>query len=157
MGRLRHDPSPVAQAEASATYNMIVEGVLAETGYHAYDTLLRRRGIMPGMQRVVGHLRRDESRHLAYGVFLLSRLVAEHGDPVWDAVQARLEALLEPAMGMIAEIFAAYEVMPFGLRMEEFADFALAQFGRRVARLERARGQTLAQVYGERLETEEAG
>ncbi|HEV2735204.1 MAG TPA: R2-like ligand-binding oxidase [Longimicrobiaceae bacterium] len=155
MGRLRHDPSPVAQAEASVTYNMIVEGVLAETGYHAYDTLLRRRGIMPGMQRVVGHLRRDESRHLAYGVFLLSRLVAEHGDPVWEAVQARLEALLEPAMGMIAEIFAAYPVMPFGLRMEEFADFALAQFGRRMARLERARGQTLAQVYGERLESED--
>jgi ribonucleoside-diphosphate reductase beta chain len=155
MGRLRHDPSPVAQAEASVTYNMIVEGVLAETGYHAYDTLLRRRGIMPGMQRVVGHLRRDESRHLAYGVFLLSRLVAEHGDPVWNAVQARLEALLEPAMGMIAEIFAAYPAMPFGLRMEEFADFALAQFGRRVARLERARGQTLAQVYGERLESED--
>jgi ribonucleoside-diphosphate reductase beta chain len=107
------------------------------------------------MQRVVGHLRRDESRHLAYGVFLLSRLVAEHGDPVWNAVQARLEALLEPAMGMIAEIFAEYPVMPFGLRMEEFADFALAQFGRRVARLERARGQTLAQVYGERLESED--
>jgi ribonucleoside-diphosphate reductase beta chain len=157
MGRLRHDPSPVAQAEASVTYNMIVEGVLAETGYHAYDTLLRRRGIMPGMQRVVGHLRRDESRHLAYGVFLLSRLVAEHGDPVWEAVQARLEALLEPAMGVVAEIFAAYPgPVPFGLRVEEFADFALAQFGRRVARLERARGQTLAQVYGERLETEDA-
>ncbi|HEX2092483.1 MAG TPA: R2-like ligand-binding oxidase [Longimicrobiaceae bacterium] len=156
MERLRTDPSPVAQAEASVTYNMIVEGVLAETGYYAYDILLQRNGIMPGMQRVVGHLRRDESRHLAYGVFLLSRLVAEHGEPVWEAIQRRLDALLEPAMGTIAEIFAAYgEHVPFGLQMEEFAEFALAQFGKRVTRLERARGQSLAEVYRARLETEE--
>ena len=33
LARLRHDASPQAQAEASVTYNMIVEGVLAETGY----------------------------------------------------------------------------------------------------------------------------
>jgi ribonucleoside-diphosphate reductase beta chain len=155
MGRLRVDASPAAQATASVTYNMIVEGVLAETGYHAYDRLLQRNGLMPGMQQVVTHLRRDEARHIAYGVYLLSRLVAEHGDPVWEAVEARLEQLLEPALGVVGELFAAYDEMPFGLRLEEFSDFALSQFGKRVARLERARGQTLAQVDGERLETEE--
>lgn len=154
MDRLRTDASPRAQAAASATYNMIVEGVLAETGYHAYDQLLRRNGLMPGMQQVVTHLRRDESRHIAYGVYLLSRLVAEHGDPVWHAIERRLDHLLEPAMGTIAEIFAAYPVVPFGLTMEEFSSFALSQFGKRVARLERARGQTLAEVNGERLEDE---
>ena len=31
------------------TYNMIVEGVLAETGYQGYFTALERRGLMPGM------------------------------------------------------------------------------------------------------------
>lgn len=155
MDRLRFDTSPQAQAAASVTYNMIVEGVLAETGYHAYDRLLQRNGIMPGMQQVVTHLRRDEARHIAYGVYLLSRLVAEHGDPVWEAIEARLGELLEPALGVVGEIFAAYDVVPFGLRVEEFSDFALSQFGKRMARLERARGQTLAQVAGERLETEE--
>lgn len=139
MRRLRTDASPAAQAEASVTYNMVVEGVLAETGYRAYDTLLHRNGLMPGMQQVIAHLRRDESRHIAYGLFLLSRLVADHGEPVWDAVRARLDALLEPALGTIAEMFAAYDEMPFGLRIEEFTDFALSQFQARVARLERAR------------------
>jgi hypothetical protein len=43
------------------------------------------------------------------------------------------------------------------MKLEEFADFALSQFGRRVARLEKARGQTLAEVLGGALETEEAG
>jgi ribonucleoside-diphosphate reductase beta chain len=156
MDRLRVDESPRAQAVASTTYNMIVEGVLAETGYHAYDALLKRNGIMPGIQQVVTHLRRDESRHIAYGVHLLSRLIAEHGDVVWEAVEGRLNELLEPALGVVAETFAAYEVVPFGLTMEEFSGFALSQFGKRVARLEKARAQTLAEVMGDALETEEA-
>ncbi|HEX8393173.1 MAG TPA: R2-like ligand-binding oxidase [Longimicrobium sp.] len=155
MGRLRTDSSPAAQAAASVTYNMIVEGVLAETGYHAYDMLLQRNGIMPGMQRVIGNLRRDESRHIAYGVFLLSRLVAEHGDPVWETIEQRLNELLPLALGVVAEVFEPYPVPPFGLRMEDFADFALSQFGKRVARLEKARTQTLEQVMGTALETEE--
>jgi ribonucleoside-diphosphate reductase beta chain len=40
MNTLRDDTSMAAQARAAATYNMIVEGVLAETGYHAYLTAL---------------------------------------------------------------------------------------------------------------------
>ena len=156
MDRLRFDASPAAQAAASVTYNMIVEGVLAETGYHGYDQMLRRNGIMPGMQAIIGHLRRDEARHIAYGVYLLSRLVAEHGDEVWTTVEARLNELLPLAMGIVGEVFEPYAEPPFGLRMDEFADFALSQFGKRAARLEKARGQTLAEVLGTALETEEA-
>lgn len=156
MGRLRHDASPAAQAAAAVTYNMVVEGVLAETGYHAYDQMLRRNGIMPGMQQIIGHLRRDEARHIAYGVYLLSRLVAEHGDEVWGTIEGKLNELLPLAMGIVGEVFEPYPVPPFGLKLEDFADFALSQFGKRVARLEKARGQTLDEVLGTALETEEA-
>jgi ribonucleoside-diphosphate reductase beta chain len=155
MDRLRADASPVAQAVASTTYNLIVEGVLAETGYRAYDAMLQRHGIMPGMQRVIGHLRRDEARHIAYGIYLLSRLLAENGEPVWNAIEARLNQLLQPALAIIAEVFAAYPEPPFGLRMEEFTDFALDRFSRRVARLERARRETPQQVAAGALENEE--
>jgi ribonucleoside-diphosphate reductase beta chain len=157
MGRLRHDASPAAQAAASVTYNMVVEGVLAETGYHAYDQMLQRNGIMPGMQQIIGHLRRDEARHIAYGVYLLSRLVAEHGDAVWGTIEQRLNELLPLAMGIVGEVFEPYPVPPFGLKLEDFVDFALSQFSKRVARLEKARGQTLEDVLGTALETEEAG
>jgi ribonucleoside-diphosphate reductase beta chain len=156
MGRLRTDASPRAQAAASVTYNMIVEGVLAETGYHGYDAMLRRNGILPGMQEVIGNLRRDESRHIAFGVYLLSRLLAEHGDEVWNTIEARLNELLPVAMGVVGEVFEAYETPPFGLRMEDFAGFAMSQFGKRLARLEKAREQTLADVLGSALENEEA-
>lgn len=149
MQRLRQDASPVAQAEASVTYNMIVEGVLAETGYHAYHAILARHGILPGMQQAVAHLKRDESRHLAYGVYLLSRLVAEHGEPVWQAIERRMAQLLEPALGVITEAFAAYPVMPFGMEIGEFADFAMAQFQKRLARIQGARGRSLAELAAE--------
>jgi ribonucleoside-diphosphate reductase beta chain len=42
MHRLTHDDSPIAQAEASVTYNMIVEGVLAETGYYGFFQAYKR-------------------------------------------------------------------------------------------------------------------
>lgn len=146
MARLRTDKSPVAQAEASVTYNMIVEGVLAETGYHAYHEILARNQLMPGMQEAVSKLKSDESRHMAYGVFLLSRLVAEHGDVVWQAIEARMGELLPMAIGLINEMFEPYETMPFGLEVEQFTGYAMTQFQRRMARIEKARHQDLETI-----------
>lgn len=146
LNRLRHDPSPIAQAEASATYNMIVEGVLAETGYYGYQQILTRNGLMPGMQQVVGYLRADESRHMAYGVYLLSRLVAEHGAPIWQAIEQRMSHLLPAALGVVQETLGAYPELPFGLKIDDFTDFALNQFQRRIQRIEKALHQTLAEI-----------
>lgn len=146
LARLREDPSPEAQADASVTYNLIVEGVLAESGYHGYYQILERNGLMPGMLQAVGNLERDESRHLAYGVFLLSRLVAEHGEPLWRRIEQRMGELLIPALGIIHETFEPYESMPFGLVLEDFTDFAMIQFQRRLSRIEKAQHQSLEQV-----------
>ncbi len=150
MGRLRTDRSPIAQARASVTYNMIVEGVLAETGYYVYHQVLQTRGIMPGMQKVSALLKGDESRHLAYGVFLLSRLVAEHGDPLWQAILARMNELVDPAVQIVHEAFACYDPtrVPFGQSAGPYVEYAMGQFEKRMARIERARTQTLADVYG---------
>ncbi len=138
MQRLAGDPSPAAQIEASATYNMIVEGVLAETGYHAYFTVLERRGIMPGIRQGVTLLKQDESRHIAYGLYLISRLV--HADPrLWDVCDQRMGELLPHAIGVIGDVFAAYDPMPFGLVPDEFLQFAMDQFGKRLDWLRRAR------------------
>ncbi len=156
LHRLRSDASPVALAEASVTYNMIVEGVLAETGYHAYGAMLERAGIMPGMRRVMTLFKQDESRHIAYGVHLLSRLVAEHGDPVWDAIEAKMNEMIVHALGVVNEMFETYEVMPFGLQQDEFIEYALGQFQKRLLRIERARNLTLDQVLGSESVTLEA-
>ncbi len=151
LRRLRRDPSPIAVAEASVTYNLVVEGVLAETGYAAWYDVLERRGILPATLAGVGHLKADESRHLAYGVFLLSRLVAEYGDPVWNAIEARMELLLPLALGVVDDIFDAYpDGMPFGLEREPFLDLATRNFQNRLRRVGQARGRTLAEIVGTR-------
>jgi len=138
LADLRTDPSPAAQARASVTYNLIVEGVLAETGYHAYHAMLERNGIMPGMLEIIGKLKTDESRHIAFGVHLLSRLVEDQGEDIWVVVQARMAELLPLAIGVISEIFSRYDQMAFGLDLAEFTDFATSQFESRFKRIERA-------------------
>lgn len=142
MHALSTDSSPTAQARASVTYNMIVEGVLAETGYEAYFAALERNNLMPGVRQGILYLKRDESRHIAYGVYLLSRLIA--ADPqIWPVIEQRMNQLMPIAMQIITEIFAAYDEMPFGLTFEEFSNIAMTNFGRRLQRIEKARDQLI--------------
>lgn len=147
MNRLRTDRSPEAQARASVTYNMIVEGVLAETGYHGYAQSLTRNNLMPGMQQFVGLIKRDESRHLAFAVYFLSRLVAEHGDAVWNAIEERMNELLPIAVGLVDETFEFYDGQQvFGIQQDEMTAYATTQFMKRLERIQRSRGQTLDEI-----------
>lgn len=159
MQALRLDRSPAALARASVTYNMIVEGVLAETGYHVYFDMLSRQNLLPGLRQGVGYLKRDESRHLAYGVFLLSRLVAT--DPaVWSVIEERMAELLPLALGVVQESDTLLDPdipRPFGLRVEDYMDYAMTQFSKRLERISRARGQTLEQLYATTEEDAELG
>jgi ribonucleoside-diphosphate reductase beta chain len=142
---LQTDRSPAAQVRASVVYNMIVEGMLAETGYHAYFTVLQRNNLMPGQQKGITLLKQDESRHIAYGIYLLSRLVAE--DPaLWDVLEETMNELLMPALAVIGDVFGEYDPAPFGLVEADFIDYALSQYQKRIDRLERARGMTLEEI-----------
>jgi ribonucleoside-diphosphate reductase beta chain len=149
MNRLLTDSSPAAQVRASVTYNMIVEGVLAETGYYGYARTLTANGILPGMQAFVGLLKRDEARHIAFAVYFLSRLMAEHGEVVWEAFQERMNELLPLTLGVVDETYDANEggVLPFDVPREEVLAYATSQFQKRMERIERARRQSLDEVY----------
>lgn len=145
LHQLRQDPAPANQIRASVTYNMIVEGMLAETGYHAFFSMLERHDLMPGLRQGIGLLKQDESRHIAYGIYLLSRLVAEHPQ-LWEELETQMNSLLYPAVAVIGEAFSAYQTPPFGLVEEDFINYAMDQFKKRFTRLEKARGAGLAQI-----------
>ncbi len=142
---LQSDRSLAAQVRASVVYNMIVEGMLAETGYHAYFTVLQRNALMPGQQKGITLLKQDESRHIAYGIYLLSRLVAEDPD-LWDVLEETMNELLMPALAVIGDVFSQYDPVPFGLVEADFIDYALSQYQKRIERLEKARGMTLDEI-----------
>jgi ribonucleoside-diphosphate reductase beta chain len=145
LGALTDDPSPAAQVRASVTYNMIVEGVLAETGYHAYHAMLERNGLMPGQLEGIRLLKQDESRHIAYGIYLISRLIADD-ERLWDTAEVTMNTLLMPALGVIDDVFALYDPVPFGLQIEEFTAYATMQFQKRYLRLQAARGAAQGDV-----------
>ncbi|HEX7737408.1 MAG TPA: R2-like ligand-binding oxidase [Ktedonobacteraceae bacterium] len=153
MNTLLTDHSPEAQIRASVTYNMIVEGVLAETGYYSYYNMLERNNVLPGLRQGIGLLKRDESRHIAYGVYLISRLVAQKPE-LWEIVEQEMNRLLVYALGVVSESSEDAtdippEDLPFGFQIQEHLDYATTQFTKRLGRIERARFQSLEQIYQE--------
>jgi ribonucleoside-diphosphate reductase beta chain len=154
MQRLRTDTSPEAIVNASVTYNMFVEGVLAETGYHGFHMSAAKNRVLPGLLEGLEHTKRDESRHIGYGTFLLQRMISENGD-LFDLVSQRMSELMPLAMGLIEDNYAHYEIPPFGVDADEYLNFALRQLGTRLDVLERARGKSMNEIY--RMEESEAG
>ncbi|HLG75743.1 MAG TPA: R2-like ligand-binding oxidase [Ktedonobacteraceae bacterium] len=143
MNLLLTDPSPENQARASIIYNMIVEGVLAETGYYSFSRLLSATNTMPGLLQGIQLIKRDESRHIAYGVFLISRLVAQDKS-LWPVVETRMQ-----------ELFTRIERnQEQNGTPEPIRDYARQQFEKRLARISRARAQSLEEVY-QAVESEE--
>ena len=145
LQRLQTDSSAKAQVQASITYNMIIEGMLAETGYHGYFTILEQNNLMPGIREGIRLLKQDESRHIAYGIYLISRLIATD-DSLWDVAEETMNTLLIPALGVIGDIFLAYDPMPFALEETVFVDYATNQFQKRMERLEKARGASVEEI-----------
>jgi ribonucleotide reductase beta subunit family protein with ferritin-like domain/putative sterol carrier protein len=134
LNRLYRDQSANAQLKAAGTYNMIVEGTLAETGYEAYYKMLSEHNMLPGLRMGITHLKQDESRHIAYGLFLINRLLSEDPGLRVD-FEKHLEEGLNDATNIIHEIFEPYEQVPFGLEKEWFLDYAIRQFQYRMKKL----------------------
>ncbi len=147
LNALKNDQSVEAQIRASVTYNMIIEGVLAETGYHGFRQSLEANGKLPGLLDGIRLIARDESRHIRYGVFLLDRLINDSPDG-WSVMNQKMNELLGPAMGVISEFWEGYddEHGPFGQRMETYLDYASTQFDKRMKVLERDHGKSLQEI-----------
>jgi ribonucleoside-diphosphate reductase beta chain len=144
---LSADPSPRNQIRASVTYNHIVEGTLALTGYFAWAKVCTGRGILPGMQKLIKHIGDDERRHMAWGTFTCRRHVATD-DALWGVVEERMQELLVPALGVVTGTFELFdgEEPPFDIDMNEMATYAMDKVGRRLGAIESARGADLRAI-----------
>ena len=147
LNALKTDRSTEAQIRASVTYNMIIEGVLAETGYHGFRLSLEANHKLPGLLEGIRLLARDESRHIRYGVFLIDRLINASPDG-WEVMNQRMNELLGPALSVVSEFWEFYDDNngPFGQKMETYIEFASTQFDKRMKVLERDRGKSLEEI-----------
>jgi ribonucleoside-diphosphate reductase beta chain len=153
MGRLLTDQSNEALARALTTYNMMIEGVLAETGYHSYSKLLEAGRLFPGLAGALKLISRDETRHIRFGVYMLQLMIQQDG-AMWDVVQRRMEELMPIVLGIVGppppeENVVIPEESVFAADPDEMTRFAMTQYQRRMHVLERARGQNLAQLEEE--------
>jgi ribonucleoside-diphosphate reductase beta chain len=169
MGRLDTDRSPEAFLNAALTYNHFVEGVLAMTGYWAWNRIFQAQDIFPGMKAGIEMIQRDERRHLAYGTYICRRIVAEHPE-TWTFVEQRMEQLRELGLefvdGIGQAIFAQFEALSPGEGLDEnfkaLADAIIAEFlqygeralDRRLKVIEVAKGSSVAEIESGTVEEE---
>ncbi len=136
LRRLDHDQSPEAQVRAAGTYHMVVEGMLAEGGYYLFDRMLVESQIFPGMQKAITFLRADESRHIAFGVYLLTRLIDEHGERAYRAFLDRMSELAPLIKNSTREFMNFFgREHAFGVNYEELELFSSQRFNTRMRRI----------------------
>jgi ribonucleoside-diphosphate reductase beta chain len=146
MNRLLIDHTPEALADASVLYNMFVEGVLAETGYWSFYQGLNKMGKMPGLMKGIGYLKKDESRHIGYGTFLLQRLICEHPH-LFDRIANRMQELAPMALSINREIGESNGTSPFDIPPEASLQFSMTQVQIRMDILKRAIGKSIDEIY----------
>lgn len=142
---LATDPSPLNQIRASVTYNHVIEGSLALTGYYAWQRVCTQRGIFRGMQELIKRIGDDERRHMAWGTFTCRRHVAAD-DSLWAAVTDRMGELMPMALGMIEWVNQQFDEPPFGIDNSEFLTYAADRAQRRLGAIESARGRPVAEI-----------
>jgi ribonucleoside-diphosphate reductase beta chain len=146
LGTLASDPSPAAQVRASATYNHVIEGMMALTGYYAWNKICVERGILPGMQELIRRIGDDERRHMAWGTFTCRRHVAAD-DANWAVFESRMNELIPLVLANNDDTFALYpDGAPFDFDQDEFAQYATDKGMRRFGTIGSARGRPLAEI-----------
>jgi 1,2-phenylacetyl-CoA epoxidase catalytic subunit len=74
---LRRDRSLPKFAQAMALYHLVIEAELAQPGQHFIEDYFTEAGTMPGFAEGMHNVSRDEQRHIAFGVKVLSELFRE--------------------------------------------------------------------------------
>ncbi|AXF56869.1 R2-like ligand-binding oxidase [Salicibibacter kimchii] len=146
MDRLKTDDSPEAVIKAATVYNMIVEGTLAESGYHAFRQTFKEAGLMPGILEGIDLLNRDEGRHLQFGIFTIQRLVAGN-DHLFKLFHDYMDELAPYAFGFVDYLTGLFEQskeqdwtnMTLSIDPNMMKEYARNQFSIRKSKIDRAR------------------
>ncbi|WP_251549776.1 R2-like ligand-binding oxidase [Neobacillus muris] len=138
MNALYTDNSPQAQIRALTTYHMVVEGMLAESGYHSFRLGFQASGLIPGIIAGIKNLSRDEGRHIGFGTYSIQRLIAQ--DPkLYDVFSQTMDDLLPYAIGLINDTLEITEgEHMYGVDWSQMTDYAVSQYTRREAAISRA-------------------
>ena len=127
MRRLLTEDTPDRRASAYCHYHLVIEGILAQTGYYGLTKIwgpeVEALPDPPGLVEGISRIRGDEGRHVGFGMAKLRELVLERGvDPalLHDTVGELVELVsgtLEPPEDAPAEpVLAEDELTDYAVR-----------------------------------------
>ncbi len=123
MHALEERDSPENRADAYAHYHLTAEGILGQTAYHAVEETFQRSDAasLPGMVEGFGYVRRDEGRHVGFGMTKLRSLLAD-GAVDETAVATTLDELRPLVGDVVADMGWKYLPGPDGEDLAAYAD-----------------------------------
>jgi ribonucleoside-diphosphate reductase beta chain len=112
MERLLTDDTPENRAKAYCHYHLVIESVLAQTGYYGIqssfsdtgsdEVALREQPDLDGLVGGITRIRSDEGRHVGFGMQEVRELIQDHGvDP--EVVQDTLQSLMPHVAGIVQQ------------------------------------------------------
>jgi len=121
MERLLEEDTPRTRAEAYCHYHLVVESVLAQTGYFGIQSVFSDKGSdeialrdLPNGKALVegiSKIRSDEGRHVGFGMQKVRECV-QSGEVSEDVVQDTLQDLMPHVAGTVGDFEHAINPMP---------------------------------------------
>src|SRR6202035_315582 len=106
-------------AQAITLYHLLIEASLAQPGQHFIDGSLTERGLLPGLREGVGHVSRDEQRHIAFGVKMIADLIREDAECLPAIEELLREIFPYTAAVLVPPGWDERYVTAFGFTLEE--------------------------------------
>jgi ribonucleoside-diphosphate reductase beta chain len=127
--RMRREDDPerlrAVFVEGVTHYMGVVEAMLARTGYIGANDGLASRGWLPGLQEGFRLIRRDEGRHVSFGMHCLAELTADRPD-YRDIVRETFERHLPNVIATVASFDYPHPIVDIA----KLQDYAIAQYER---------------------------
>ena len=127
--RMRREDDPerlrAVFVEGITHYMGVVEAMLARTGYIGASEALASRGWLPGLQEGFRLIRRDEGRHVSFGLLCLAELTAGRPD-YREIVRETFEHHLPNVIATVASFDHPHPIVDIA----RLQDYAIAQYER---------------------------
>lgn len=126
--RREDDPERLREllVEGVVHYMGIVEAMLARTGYRGVSEMLESRGWLPGLLEGFKYIRRDEGRHVSFGIHFVEEMVAR--EPRYrDIVEATFERHLPNVLETVNQFDFEHPLVDLGA-LQQYALDAYVQF-----------------------------
>lgn len=126
--RAETDPAKLRAAliEAVTHYMGVVEAMLARTGYVGAGDALAARNWLPGLQEGFRLIRRDEGRHVSFGIHFLREMTTAHPELV-SVVQSTFERHLPNVLATVQAFDYPHPIVDLD-KLTQYALDAYMQF-----------------------------